>query len=127
MPVVCYCERHESIAQASLRLQQECIQSTGVVARSSVAIRSASRQGVRWRKPLWELVDWFCSTSICSTVEAELWDNYEGLLAAWFIGCRCLIIEVDSAVVADLIRNYKSDVTTFSLVSHIATLLKRSW
>ncbi|KAK8600978.1 hypothetical protein V6N12_050823 [Hibiscus sabdariffa] len=35
--------------------------------------------------------------------------------------------DVDSAVVVDLIHNYNSDETTFSLIPYIASLLHRSW
>ncbi|KAL4340242.1 hypothetical protein GQ457_08G020110 [Hibiscus cannabinus] len=46
-----YCGRYESITQASLRLQQVCVQNIGVVVRSSDAGQSVSRQGIRWQKP----------------------------------------------------------------------------
>ncbi|KAK8483348.1 hypothetical protein V6N11_030886 [Hibiscus sabdariffa] len=104
------CRRHKSIVQASLRLQQECTQGTGGAVNLSVAARNSSRQGVRWRKPpekWWKL-------------------NSDGAVATSSGLSSCdSVIRV--AVVVDLIRNYKSDETTFSLVSHIATLLNRSW
>ncbi|KAK8985696.1 hypothetical protein V6N11_068940 [Hibiscus sabdariffa] len=129
----------------------------GAALRSNVAGRRANRPGIRWRKPSvgwWKLnsdgstvvgsglsscggvvrdadgkwlIGFTRRIGICTVVEAELWGVYEGLLPAWSIGCVKLIIEVDNAVVVDLIHNYNSGESTFALVSHIVTLMNRSW
>ncbi|KAK8521288.1 hypothetical protein V6N12_005197 [Hibiscus sabdariffa] len=117
-----YSGRHESIAQASLRLQHECIQSLGATGSSNDVFRRANRQGVRWQKPP---EGWWKLNSDGAAVSGSGLSSC-GLLVVWSIGSRRLIIEVDSVVVADLIRDYRSDVSTYSLVPHIAALLDRS-
>ncbi|KAL4336136.1 hypothetical protein GQ457_07G003110 [Hibiscus cannabinus] len=152
-----YSGRRESIDQVSLRCQQECIQHMGGALRSNVTGRRANRPGIRWRKPpveWWKLnsdgstvagsglsscggvvrdadgkwlIGFARRIGICTVVEAKLWGVYEGMLSAWSIGCVKLIIEVDNAVVVDLVRNYNCGESTFSLVSHIVTFMNRSW
>ncbi|KAK8533234.1 hypothetical protein V6N12_076510 [Hibiscus sabdariffa] len=129
-----YFGRHESITQASLRLQNECVQSFGAIRSSNDALRRASRQGVRWQKPP---KGWWKLNSDGATIFGSGLSSCSGVVrdeyGKWLIGFSqqisiCSIVEAELwGVYEDLIRNYRSEVSTYSLVPYIVALLNRSW
>ena len=58
----------------------------------------------------------------------ELWGVYEGLLLAWDMGKRMVILETDSQCVAKMISNEENSINAHStILQAIETLLKREW
>ncbi|KAH9666673.1 reverse transcriptase domain-containing protein [Citrus sinensis] len=69
----------------------------------------------------------FCmNIGICSVTIAELWGLYQGLILAWQMGIRLLVVEIDSLCVTQLL-NRKSLNATLPLVNDILGLLSRDW
>ncbi|KAH9763649.1 putative ribonuclease H protein [Citrus sinensis] len=69
----------------------------------------------------------FCmNIGICSVTIAELWGLYQGLILAWQMGIRLLVVEIDSLCVTQLL-NRKSFNATLPLVNDILGLLSRDW
>ncbi|KAL4386057.1 hypothetical protein GQ457_09G008840 [Hibiscus cannabinus] len=60
-------------------------------------------------------------------LEAEPWGLYEGLLAAWSIGVRSLLIESDNLEVVNLLNNHTGLSCVLSIVHYIVDILIRSW
>ncbi|KAH9751256.1 putative ribonuclease H protein [Citrus sinensis] len=68
----------------------------------------------------------FCmNIGICSVTIAELWGLYQGLILAWQMGIRLLVVEIDSLCVTQLL-NRKSFNATLPLVNDILDLLSRA-
>ncbi|KAH9647730.1 putative ribonuclease H protein [Citrus sinensis] len=64
----------------------------------------------------------------CSITNLELWGLYQGLLIAWEIGIRWILLEVDSLCVTQFVASSSSPVNDCSqLVLPIQDLLKREW
>ncbi|KAK8975615.1 hypothetical protein V6N11_004994 [Hibiscus sabdariffa] len=64
---------------------------------------------------------------VCLILEAELWGLYEGLLAAWSINIRYLIIESDNLEAVKLLNN-RNGLSIFpSIVHYIVEIMKRPW
>ncbi|KAL4363840.1 hypothetical protein GQ457_04G022740 [Hibiscus cannabinus] len=64
---------------------------------------------------------------ICSALEAELWGIFEGLLTAWLMDIRCLVVETDYLEAYHLLQNSATSYGCFTLMSHISELLTRPW
>ncbi|KAK8564925.1 hypothetical protein V6N12_058502 [Hibiscus sabdariffa] len=91
----------------------ECVTSNVNNKTCSMRARPAVRELVGWKRPP---DGW-----------SELWGISEGLLAAWSIEIRRLIIEVDSVEAIKLIRHYVNASATLSLVPYIMAMMNRPW
>ncbi|KAH9662821.1 hypothetical protein KPL70_019476 [Citrus sinensis] len=69
----------------------------------------------------------FCmNIDICSVTIAELWGLYQGLVLAWQMGIRLLVVEIDSLCVTQLLNRNNFN-ATLPLVNDILHLLSRNW
>ncbi|KAK9011174.1 hypothetical protein V6N11_044028 [Hibiscus sabdariffa] len=83
--------------------------------------RVVHNKEVVWR------IGFYRRLGICSVLEAELWGLYEGLLAAWSIGVRCLIIESDNLKAVKLLNNRYGLGVSPSITPYIVDILDRPW
>ncbi|KAK8516444.1 hypothetical protein V6N12_038687 [Hibiscus sabdariffa] len=154
--ILCDQDRYsEPILQRGMRLQQEAaaVRST----KAAIPLRGTILANVRWHKPqpgwcklnvggsvgratglatcggvvrnkegTW-LIGFSRKLGICSILEAELWGLYEGLLTAWSIGIRFLLIESDCLEAVNLIAKRDSLLIVPSIIYYIAKLLNRAW
>ncbi|KAK8526228.1 hypothetical protein V6N12_020707 [Hibiscus sabdariffa] len=141
--------------QRGLRLQQEV--AAVCSSNATVQLREAVSATVCWRKPspgwcklnvdgsvgratgmaacggvicneegTW-LIGFSRKLDLCSVLEAELWGLYEGLLTAWSIGIRFLLIESDYLEAVNLVDNRDSLLIVPTIIYYIAELLTRAW
>ncbi|KAK8579594.1 hypothetical protein V6N12_069909 [Hibiscus sabdariffa] len=148
---------HESILDASIRLQKECLVGRLGDLNATAVVRQATRSMIRWHRPpkgwcklnndgvvaassgdsayggvIYNATgDWLIGFNrrlgIFSVLESKLWGIYEGLMTVWSIGIDHLIIEVDNIEALNLIQQYKKGETTLSLVSHIVSMINQQW
>ncbi|KAL4291966.1 hypothetical protein GQ457_14G024710 [Hibiscus cannabinus] len=64
---------------------------------------------------------------LCSSLEAELWGIFEGLMCAWSIRIANLILESDCKEALQMIDRVRHSNRRSSLVEHILRLLNRDW
>ncbi|KAK9029308.1 hypothetical protein V6N11_026427 [Hibiscus sabdariffa] len=144
-----------SVLQRGLRMQQEAVAAS--VRGADGAGRVVTGAAVRWTKPQfgWHKLNsdgaldnrngvascgglirddggsWLIGFSkrigICSVLEAELWGIYEGLLAAWTIGSRYLLVESDCLEAIKLVNNRRNSDGVLSMVLSIDEVLNRPW
>ncbi|KAK8649108.1 hypothetical protein V6N13_129844 [Hibiscus sabdariffa] len=67
------------------------------------------------------------SVGICSPIESELWAVHEGLVQAWVLGLKRVVVEVDSASVLRLLSQHSCRESSMTIVQHIFSLLSRDW
>ncbi|KAL9414398.1 hypothetical protein AB3S75_042799 [Citrus x aurantiifolia] len=64
----------------------------------------------------------------CPVVMAELWGLYQGLVLAWDAGIKCLLVEVDSLCVSQMIsKQVVVPNVSHALVVAVRDLLNRNW
>ncbi|KAK8630158.1 hypothetical protein V6N13_078964 [Hibiscus sabdariffa] len=63
----------------------------------------------------------------CSVVEAELWGIAVGMELAWSMGCRQLIVELDSSDALRMLQQCSSEVCSYIIGSHIHQLCREDW
>lgn len=54
----------------------------------------------------------------CSVLEAELWGVLHGLQAAWDLGCRKVVLEIDSAKAVKCITENNGDKSNSEMQGH---------
>ncbi|KAK9041994.1 hypothetical protein V6N11_017077 [Hibiscus sabdariffa] len=64
---------------------------------------------------------------LCSSLEAELWGIFEGLMCAWSIRIANLILESDCKEALQMIDRARHSTRRSALVEHIIRLLNRDW
>ncbi|KAK8499920.1 hypothetical protein V6N12_042755 [Hibiscus sabdariffa] len=64
---------------------------------------------------------------MCSSLEAELWGIFEGLLCAWSIRITSLILEPDCKEALQMIDRARHSTRRSSIVEHILRLLNQDW
>ncbi|KAK9012100.1 hypothetical protein V6N11_040169 [Hibiscus sabdariffa] len=64
---------------------------------------------------------------VCSSIKVELWAVHEGLVQAWALGLRRVVVEVDSTLVLCLLSQHPGMVLSMIIVQHLLTLLGRDW
>ncbi|KAE8684745.1 hypothetical protein F3Y22_tig00111105pilonHSYRG00339 [Hibiscus syriacus] len=64
---------------------------------------------------------------MCSILEAEFWGIYVGLLCAWNIGLRKVIVKNDNVNVSNTLQGIKQTSISLMIVDHIKCLLDREW
>ncbi|KAK8630332.1 hypothetical protein V6N13_079130 [Hibiscus sabdariffa] len=67
------------------------------------------------------------SVGICSPIEFELWAVHEGLVQAWVLGLKRVVVEVDSTLVLRLLSQRSCRESSMTIVQHIFSLLSRDW
>ncbi|KAL4283772.1 hypothetical protein GQ457_16G009340 [Hibiscus cannabinus] len=67
------------------------------------------------------------SLGCCSVLFAELWGVHDVLKHAWSMGCRKVIIETDSADVADLFSSRQEDLRGYIIASTVRQMLNLDW
>ncbi|KAK8598482.1 hypothetical protein V6N13_094451 [Hibiscus sabdariffa] len=67
------------------------------------------------------------SVGVCSPIESELWAVHEGLVQAWALGLRRVVVEVDSLTVLRLMLHRNGTEVPMTIVLHIFELLNRDW
>ena len=64
----------------------------------------------------------------CPVVMAELWGLYQGLILAWDVGIKRLLVEVDSLCISQMIAKQEVVPNVFyALVAAMRELLSRNW
>ena len=64
----------------------------------------------------------------CPVVMAELWGLYQGLVLAWDAGIKCLLVEVDSLCISQMIsKQVVVPNISYALVVAVQNLLNRNW
>ncbi|KAL4386440.1 hypothetical protein GQ457_09G009190 [Hibiscus cannabinus] len=71
--------------------------------------------------------DFARSVGVCSPIESELWAVHEGLVQAWALGLRRVVVEVDSLSVLRLMLHRNDTEVPMTIVHHIFELLSRDW
>ncbi|KAK9008347.1 hypothetical protein V6N11_075245 [Hibiscus sabdariffa] len=64
---------------------------------------------------------------VCSVLESELWRLFEGLVSAWSLRIRCLIVETDSLEAYRLVTNPTVTGGGFTLLAFIVELASHNW
>ncbi|KAK8689808.1 hypothetical protein V6N13_088518 [Hibiscus sabdariffa] len=67
------------------------------------------------------------SVGVCSPIEAELWAVHEGLVQAWVMGLKHVVVEVDSKLMLRLLSLNSRMVSLMTILHHIFALLSRNW
>ncbi|KAL4354865.1 hypothetical protein GQ457_06G014830 [Hibiscus cannabinus] len=67
------------------------------------------------------------SVGVCFPIESELWAVHEGLVQAWVLGLKRVMVEVDSASVLRLLSQRSCRESSMTIVQHIYSLLSRDW
>ncbi|KAK8518326.1 hypothetical protein V6N12_017477 [Hibiscus sabdariffa] len=123
-----------SILSHGKRLQHEC-RAIVVVVRQPGVEPVLPRDQIRWeRSPVglvsdqgrW-IIGFLKGIGVCSVLDVELWGIYEGLLTAWSVGTRNLVVEVDSLEVIRVVQQSLAGFSSLSLVVYIVKLLQRLW
>ncbi|KAE8718637.1 hypothetical protein F3Y22_tig00110007pilonHSYRG00083 [Hibiscus syriacus] len=64
---------------------------------------------------------------IFSVLEAEIWCVYCGLLCAWDMSSRHIIIETDSLETIKVVKQARDDAFRFTVLHSVEALLQRNW
>lgn len=64
---------------------------------------------------------------VCGVVEAEMWGVLKGLELAWSEGCRRVLVETDSEVVARHLKGKEVVAHMSSVHRSVMNLLEREW
>ncbi|KAK9028907.1 hypothetical protein V6N11_026043 [Hibiscus sabdariffa] len=67
------------------------------------------------------------SVGVCSPIEAELWTVHEGLVQAWVLGLKRVVVEIDNTWVLRLLSQHSRVESSMTIVQYISSLLSRDW